>query len=102
MNNVVSLTDAKAAREPHISGEAFCIGCNHHWQGVWPLGVTEFECPECKRMTGKSTFEVAPGEGSLVYECHCGNQLFHILGDRIHCPNCGQQTSPGDIPWRTK
>ena len=102
MNNVVSLTDAKAAREPHISGEAFCIGCNHHWQGVWPLGVTEFECPECKRMMGRSTYEVSPHPESRVYECLCGNQLFHVLDDRIHCPNCGQQTGCGDIPWSVK
>ena len=99
--NVVSLAEAKAAREAHIQGEAFCMGCNHNWRGVWPLGTTELECPECKRMMGRSTYEVSPQPNSKVYECHCGNQLFHILADRIHCPNCGQQTGAGDIPWET-
>ena len=98
---IVSFSEAKAAREPHVQGKAFCIACNHNWRGVWPLGVTELECPECKRMMGRSTFEISPQEGQMVYECNCGNQLFNILSDRIHCPSCGQQTGCGDIPWGT-
>ena len=97
MTTVISLADAKAAREPHVTGEAFCIGCNHTWRGVWPLGTTDLECPNCKRKTGRGTFEVSPQEGSHVYQCHCGNQLFHLLKDRVHCPSCGQQTGYGDL-----
>jgi DNA-directed RNA polymerase subunit RPC12/RpoP len=91
--NIVSLEEARAKREPHVAGEAYCMACDHRWTGVWPMGVTELECPNCKSMKGRSTFEIAPQADALVYECACGNQLYHILSDRIHCPNCGQQTS---------
>lgn len=89
---VVNLAEAKAKREPHVAGEAFCIGCDHIWTGVWPLGTTDLECPNCKRKTGRSTFEVSPQPGAMAFTCNCGNQLFHCLEDRIHCPSCGQQT----------
>lgn len=69
MSAVISLAEAKAKREPHVSGEAFCIGCNHTWRGVWPLGTIDLECPSCKRKTGRGTFEVSPQEGSHVFQC---------------------------------
>jgi len=86
MNNVVQF--ARTVDEPHGSGEAFCIGCNHTWQAVAPTGVTELECPECKTMKGRYTFAYAPPV-SHVWECNCGNQLFNIAAEGIFCPNCG-------------
>jgi len=35
---VVSLADARKARDPHIAGKAFCLACNHNWDAVWPMG----------------------------------------------------------------
>lgn len=95
---IIDFAQAKADREPHVSGEAFCIGCSHTWAGVWPLGVTELECPECKRMMGRSKYEVMPPKGTLSFTCKCGNQLFGVLEDRIHCPNCGAQTFFSELP----
>jgi rubredoxin len=90
MTEVIDFAKAKKAREPHISGELFCMGCDHTWVAVWEPGTTEFECPECKAMRGRSKFDVAPAPGSSTWTCkHCDNQLFNLLPDRIHCPGCG-------------
>lgn len=92
MADVIDLAAAKKEREPHISGALFCMACSHEWQAVWPLGVTEFECPECHCMRGRSKFDISPGEGKQVWQCvSCSNQLFNLLPDRVHCPGCGQQ-----------
>lgn len=76
-------------KEPHGSGEAFCIGCGHEWVAVAPVGVTHLQCPECKTMKGHFKFEYYPEVGSFVRECNCGNQLFYLTKDGHLCPNCG-------------
>lgn len=97
MADIIDLKAKKAEREPHIAGAAFCVACDHTWTGVWPIGTTEFQCPECKRLMGRSTYEISPHKDAKVFECNCGNQLYHVLTDRIHCPSCGQQTSFADL-----
>lgn len=95
---VVDLAKAREERRPHVSGHAHCMSCRHEWEGVWPAGNVELECPECGSMRGRSKFDVAPAEGSLVWECvHCQNQFFHCLQDRVHCPGCGTQWSYADM-----
>lgn len=96
-SNIISLADAKAERMPHVQGEAFYMRCDHKWRGVWPTGQTELECPGCHCMTGRGVFDVAPHKGALLFTCNCGNQLYNLLKDRVHCPNCGQQTSYSDL-----
>jgi DNA-directed RNA polymerase subunit RPC12/RpoP len=64
------------------------MACNHNWQAVAPVGVTELECPNCKTMKGHYIFAFAPAVNK-VWECNCGNQLFHIALEGIFCPNCG-------------
>ena len=73
----------------HGSGEAFCISCNHRWVAVAPTGSTCFECPACKRHTGKFKFEFYPSVGQMVRECGCGNQLFYLTKEGHLCANCG-------------
>lgn len=92
MSNVIPFE--RPITEPHGHGKAFCIACNHNWQAVAPVGVTELECPQCKTMKGRYTFAFAPST-EKVWECGCGNQLFNFDMNGIFCPNCGvYQTFP--------
>jgi hypothetical protein len=86
MSNVVEF---KPKAEPHSHGEAFCFACDHTWQCVAPVGVTEFECPNCRAMKGRYKFAHYPSEGQLVRECNCGNQLFYLTPEGHMCANCG-------------
>lgn len=92
MTGIIDLAKAREARAPHCSGTAFCMACNHEWNGVWPAGSVDLECPECRARVGRSRYEVRPGDGTLVWQCKsCGNQFFNLLQDRVHCPGCGNQ-----------
>lgn len=98
MTDVIDFSKAKQEREKHIAGALYCMGCSHEWTAVWVPGTTEFECPECKSMRGRNKFDVSPEPGSQVWSCiSCGNQLFNLLPDRIHCPGCGQQWNYEDL-----
>ena len=90
--SVIDFEKARKDREPHVAGSLFCMGCDHEWTAVWPQGTTEFQCPECQSMRGRSKFDVAPAKDAQVWSCMlCGNQLFNLLPDRVHCPGCGCQ-----------
>ncbi len=98
MSDIIDFAAAKEARKAHASGHCYCMACSHEWMGVWPVGVTEMECPECKSMRGRSKYDYAPAEGTVVFTCNlCGNQLFNLLADRVHCPGCGCQWDHKDI-----
>lgn len=75
--------------EAHATGEAFCLGCNHTWIAVAPLGTTQLECPSCKALKGHWKFEHYPSVGQLVLQCNCGNQLFYLTKEGHMCANCG-------------
>lgn len=75
--------------EQMMRGEAFCIACDHTWQGVALTGTVHLECPSCRTMKGRFRFECMPGPGQLVSECACGNQLFYLTPDGHLCANCG-------------
>lgn len=90
--------DLKAAKEcdpldedaiQHGAGEAFCFACDHTWTAVVPTGVKEFECPNCRRVTGRWKFWFAPCEGQKVRVCDCGNQLFYLTPEGHMCASCG-------------
>lgn len=98
MTEIIDLAKARKEREPHIAGALFCQGCDYEWSAVWEMGTTEFECPNCNSMRGRSKFDVAPTPGSKVWSCmSCGNQLFNLLPDRVHCPGCGKQWDYGEL-----
>lgn len=65
--------------------------CLHTWQGIWPVGVTELECPSCHSMRGRGKWDIAPPSGRLIWTCDCGETFLNILDDRVHCPGCGKQ-----------
>lgn len=101
MTKIVDFSKAKQEREPHATGEAFCVMCNHTWVAVVPhTGDPDqrFECPSCHCMAGRFKFEFGPTEGQL-YTCNCGNQLFNITDKyRLYCPRCARQTNLTDLP----
>ena len=98
VDKVVSLADKRLEKEPHVCGTAFCMLCLHRWQGVWPIGVTELECPKCHAMRGRGCFDIAPPPGRKIWTCvNCDNQLFNLLPDRVHCPGCGKAWGYGEL-----
>jgi hypothetical protein len=98
MSEIIDFGKAKEERKPYASGHCYCMACNHEWLAVWPIGTIEMECPECKSMRGRSKYDYGLPDGTHVWSCQlCGNQLFNLLPDRVHCPGCGCQWDYGDI-----
>lgn len=71
------------------AGEAFCISCDHKWAAVAPTGSLFFECPGCRRFTGRWKFTFGVPSGLQVRGCNCGNQLFYLTPEGHLCANCG-------------
>lgn len=96
MSEVVSLADAKAARQPHWTGSCVCLGCRHEWVGVGPSpfeGVN-LDCPECKLPKGTVKYPFGASAGDMVLTCnHCGGEaLTAYVRDNLHyvrCMGCG-------------
>ena len=84
---VIDLAQAKKDREPHMTGPAMCLSCQHEWTAVAPLGVLWLECPACSLMRGRFIANVERDDAH--WECNCGNRLFYITPRGAYCPNCG-------------
>lgn len=76
MGAVLSLSDARQEREPHLSGLARCVACRHEWVAVAPVGAHELECPECTAT--KCYFMNSTMRGEQVWVCNCGCDVFRI------------------------
>lgn len=86
-SQIVSLTEYRETNSPHLSGQAFCLDCQHEWVAVVPIGTLWLECPSCTLVRGRLKFQCERvGE---QWECGCGNDLFHVTPDGVYCPNCG-------------
>lgn len=85
--NVVSLQDRLKSQT--MRGDAFCLQCGHHWVAVAPPGTVRLECPECHTEKGLFKFECVVPDGTAVWECGCGNQLFYLTPVGHLCANCG-------------
>jgi len=87
---VIDFNKAKEARETieQLRGPAHCIGCQHEWEAITPVGVVSgLECPECGCFKGVMTHEVYDGDSG--YMCNCGNDLMRINPQGAYCANCG-------------
>lgn len=87
---VVSLSEARKRRDPHMTGAAACMVCHHSWVGVAPVGTIELECPECHATKGYFINSVLRGDER--WQCDCGCFVFHIartIGP--YCVNCGTE-----------
>lgn len=95
MGDVVDLGAAREEREPHMSGPMICVGCRYEWEGVVPVGVTEFECPSCGREKGVHKHFAFPGDLEIFICNHCDSTLFSILrGGGCMCSGCGYVHNP--------
>ena len=59
---VIDLAQAKADREPHLSGAAVCLACKHEWVAVAPVGTVWMECPACSLERGRYLGAVNVGQ----------------------------------------
>ena len=87
--------------EPHISGQAVCLACRHHWVAVAPVGSVDLQCPSCETMRGLMQYPVGAAEGDNVFQCACGAQhfFFRLRADRVQimCIGCGVDASIDDV-----
>lgn len=90
---VVSLAEAKAAREPHWAGLCVCLRCRHEWAGVGPLGHHEgLWCPVCDLPKGVTKHLFGAPEGAAQFACRCGCEAMTIYHDdqlHVRCMACG-------------
>jgi hypothetical protein len=93
MAEVVSLAAVREEREPHLAGDALCIGCRHEWAAVAPVGVWQLECPSCGSMKGIWRNPCGADVGDSFFQCQCGCEaLTAYLRDRrfyLKCMSCG-------------
>lgn len=83
----------REASDPHLSGQARCIGCGHEWVAVAPVGVWQFECPACQTMKGIHNYPVGPEAGDLAFQCNCGCEALTAYQRDglffLRCMSCG-------------
>ena len=80
----------KEPDEPHLSGNAQCIGCKHRWVAVAPVGTMELDCPECGLNKGRFRNVCMPEKTKEIWVCGCGCDLFVVVKtDGYMCVNCG-------------
>ncbi len=80
----------KQEDEEHLRGPARCLGCQHEWEAVAPVGViTSLECPECHLLKGTYIGLVEPS--AAYWQCNCGSYLFFILPHCCQCLMCGKE-----------
>ena len=86
---VIQLDECRLG-DPHLAGEAQCMGCGYRWAAVGPVGLYALECPRCGMEKGAWTTAVLPQEGEPSWTCHCGCHFMVLLPDRIMCAHCGK------------
>ena len=75
--------------EDYLVGEAVCTKCRHTWAAAAPVGTGDLWCPKCNLDRGAFRFNSYPKEGTPVWNCDCGNDLFHVSDDGVFCIGCG-------------
>jgi hypothetical protein len=94
MGSLVSITQKRLEKGPHMQGPALCVRCGYEYTAVAPVGVTEMECPQCHTMKSVFKFICSPEE---TWTCKCGCQLFFMSRKGTICSNCGvYQYLPAD------
>jgi hypothetical protein len=78
---------------PEMEGTAKCIGCQHEWEAVAPLGTAQLECPSCRTMKGMWKHPFAARDGDLEFRCLCGSEALTAYQRHgkfwLRCMNCG-------------
>ena len=96
---ILSLKDARSARSPHWAGTCVCLGCQHSWTGVGPVGHTVgLTCPECDLPKGVTKYLFGADVGDHVLTCAaCGGDAvtaYRRAGHMyVRCMNCGNDVT---------
>lgn len=79
--------------DPHLAGEALCIGCRHEWAGVAPVGTWQLECPSCGSTKGIWRYPIGAQQGDSFFRCSCGCEALTAYFRSGHfylkCMSCG-------------
>lgn len=90
---VISLAAAREERSPHWSGTCKCIGCQHEWVGVAPMGTFFVGCPSCGLPKGHPKHPFGAQDGDSVFICNCGSEALtayrHNGKFTLRCMGCG-------------
>lgn len=96
--HIVSLSDYKDNKIPHMTGEAHCLHCHNTWIAVAPVGNVWIECPNCNLKKAAFMHHITtPEKDSIVWTCGCGNQLYYKTQLGLWCPNCGSYQNEQEI-----
>lgn len=91
--SVIDFAAAKKEREPHWTGTVRCVGCQHEWEGVAPIGTMWVDCPECGLPKGHPKHPFGAQEGDLVFRCLCGSEALTAYQHKgrffLKCMACG-------------
>lgn len=93
-DKIVSLAEAREARQPHWTGTAYCVGCRNEWVAVAPMGVMWVDCPACGLPKGTPKHPFGADVGDRVLTCDiCGSEALtaYYRGDAFYarCMGCG-------------
>lgn len=91
MTNVISLDAARLERSPHTAGRAKCLACGNEETVVAPVGTTEMECAACGMMRSVWMHPFVPEDGTELWMCSCGSQVFALTRRQIFCCGCGSE-----------
>lgn len=92
---VVSFAAAREERQPHWTGEAYCVGCQHSWQAVAPMGTMILDCPACSLPKGMPRHPFGADEGDRLLTCNCGCEALTAYQRHgrmwVRCMGCGTE-----------
>lgn len=91
---VVSLAAEREARQPHWEGTVHCVGCQHEWEAVAPIGTMWLDCPACHLPKGTPKHPFGPSVGDWALVCTgCGGEALTAYKRkgfmRVRCMGCG-------------
>lgn len=101
-NNVVDFAQAKKDAQPHWVGPVRCVGCQHEWAGVGPIGTLWIECPQCGFHKGHPKHPFSCANDESVYICDCGSEALTVIVSKdemqILCMACGVRHTDNIFP----
>lgn len=91
---VISLAAAREERQPHWTGTARCVGCQHEWTAVAPIGTLWVDCPSCGLPKGTPKHPFGAEDGDLLLSCvPCGGETLTAYKRDgkfwVKCMGCG-------------
>jgi DNA-directed RNA polymerase subunit RPC12/RpoP len=92
--SIVDLAAAREERQPHWQGVARCVGCQHEWEAVAPMGTVWLECPECGMPKGHPKHPFGCDVGDAVLVCtDCAGEAITAYKRKgrmwVRCMGCG-------------